>query len=450
MIGVVPFLVTEFLMKRLLSIATLAAAATAAPADDWPQWMGPGRDNVWKETGIVDTLPAGGPKVLWRAKIAGGYAGPAVADGIVYCGDYVSKDQTQQQLDSGNFDRSGSSGTEAWKAYDEKTGNLLWTYDYPVKYAISYPSGPRCTPTVHDGKVYVLGAEGHLACLEAKSGKKIWAKELKDVYKTKSALWGYAAHPIIDGKKLITLAGGNGSHVVALDKDTGNEIWKSQTQAEQGYAPPLFVTASGVRQMIVAGPQAVYALDPETGKRLWTTKYDASNGSIIMTPIVVGDYLFVAGYQGKNLLCKFTKDKPGVEVVAKDQRGKFMSPVNVQPFAENGIVYGHDESGKFIAFKLETGERIAEGGGALGDDPKGSGTAFIVKNGNRFVFFTETGDLTFGTLSSNGYKETSRAHVIDMTNSAFGRKVVWCQPAFANKHCYVRNDKELICLDLAK
>lgn len=437
-------------MKRMLSLAAVMMAAAVGRGDDWPQWMGPGRDNVWKETGLIDTFPAGGPKVLWRAPIAGGYAGPAVADGMVYAHDYASKNLTQEQLDSGNFQRGESSGTETVTAFDEKTGEKKWTYSYPVKYAISYPSGPRCTPLVQNGKVYTLGSEGHLACLDAKSGKKVWAKELKDLYKTKSALWGYAAHPIIDGQKLITLAGGSGSHVIALNKDTGAEIWKSQTQSEQGYSPPLFVTAGGVRQLIVPGPQAINSLDPETGKRLWTTKYDATNGSIIMTPVVSGEYLFVAGYQGKNWLGKLTKDKPGIEVVAKDKKKAFCSPVNVQPFEENGIVYGYDESGMMVAFDITTGKRLWESGGPVGEDPKGSGTAFIVKNGNRFIFFTETGHLVFGTLSKTGYTEISRAKVLEQTNSAFGRKVVWCQPAFANKHCYVRNDKELICIDLSK
>src|SRR5262245_54088958 len=182
---------------------------------------------------------------------------------------------------------------------DEKTGDVIWKHSYPVKYTISYPAGPRCTPTVDGDRVYFLGAEGHLLCCDVNSGKVLWQKHLTADYKTKSALWGYAAHVLIDGKKLITLAGGDGSHVIALDKETGAEIWKSQTQSEQGYVPPSIVTVDGKRQLLVAGPKAVRGLDPETGERLWSTPYDATNGCVIMTPVVTAGYLFVGGYENK-------------------------------------------------------------------------------------------------------------------------------------------------------
>lgn len=433
-----------------MSLASLFLATGVCHADDWPQWMGKDRDNVWKETGIIEKFPDGGPKVLWRAPVAGGYAGPAVSDGTVFVTDYFKSTNTQEMLASGNFDRKESTGTERVLAIDEKTGKELWKYEYPVKYGISYPAGPRCTPLVKDGKVYTLGAEGHLACLNVTNGKPIWTKELKTEYKTKSDLWGYAAHPQLIGNKLITLAGGDGSHVIALDKDTGKEIWKSQSQQTQGYAPPLLTEVAGVRQLIVFGPQALRALNPETGERLWTTPYDATSGSVIMTPVRYGDYIFAGGYSGKNLLVKLKTDKPGVDVVWKDKKNSGVSPVNVQPFLQDNVLYGFDDNGKMYGVELPSGKRLWESGGPVGPEPKGSETAFIVKNGDRFVFFAETGELVFGKLSPTGYEEISRAKVIEQTNVAFGRKVAWCQPAFANKHCYVRNDKELICVDLAK
>ena len=438
------------MVRLMLTSLVLMVFTVLGRADDWPQWMGPDRDNVWKETGIIDKFPAEGAKVLWRTKVAGGYAGPAVANGTVFVMDYDKTTITPEMLASGNFDRKEATGTERLLALDEKTGKELWKYEYPVKYAISFPAGPRCTPLVKDGKVYTLGAEGHLACLEAKTGAKIWAKELKAEYGTKSDLWGYAAHPQLDGNKLITLAGGEGSHVIALDKDTGKEIWKSQSQTRQGYSPPLLTTAAGVRQLIVFGPTALRALNPETGERLWTTPYSADEASVIMTPVRSGEYVFVGGYKGKNLLVKLAADKPGVEVVWKDEKNRGMSPVNVQPFLQDGVLYGYDDDGKMFGVELPSGKRLWESGGPVSEEPAPSGTAFIVKNGDRFVFFADTGHLVFGKLTPKGYEEISRAKVLEQTNAAFGRKVVWCQPAYANKHAYVRNDKELICVDLAK
>jgi outer membrane protein assembly factor BamB len=438
------------MVRFTFSVLILLSSFSLLRADDWPQWMGPDRDNVWKETGIIEKFPAEGAKILWRTKVAGGYAGPAVANGVVYVTDYDKTTVTPEMLASGNFDRKEATGIERVIALDEKTGKELWKYEYPVKYAISYPAGPRCTPLVKDGKVYTLGAEGDLFCFDAKSGSIVWKKELKKDYNTKSDLWGYAAHPQLDGNKLITLAGGEGSHVIALDKDTGKEIWKSQTQTRQGYSPPLLTTAAGVRQLIVFGPTALRALNPETGERLWTTPYSADEASVIMTPVRFGDYVFVGGFKGKNLLVKLTSDKPGADVVWKDKKDHGVSPVNVQPYLQDNVLYGFDDNGKMYAVELPSGKRLWEGSGPVGGEPKGSETAFIVKNGDRFIFFAETGHLVFGKLSPTGYEEISRAKVLEQTNAAFGRKVVWCQPAYANKHAYVRNDKELICVDLAK
>ena len=186
-------------MIRCLFI--LIIGCSIASADDWPQWMGPGRDNVWRESGIIDRFPEGGPKILWRTPVAGGYAGPAVSGGRVFITDYVTSDNVKVD----NFQRSEFTGSERVHCLNEATGKVLWTHEYPVKYSVSYPAGPRCTPCVDEGLVYTLGAEGHLFCFEIATGDVVWSKHLKPEYKTKAALWGYAAHPLIDGDKLIDL-----------------------------------------------------------------------------------------------------------------------------------------------------------------------------------------------------------------------------------------------------
>ena len=160
--------------------------ATIVQADDWPQWMGPKRDNVWRESGLVETLPASPKNPMANTDRTGGYSGPAIAGGKVYVTDYVTKDDVK--ID--NFKRNESTGPERIVCLDEKTGPDLWTHQRPEKYAISYPAGPRSTPLIHEGKVYVQGAEGWLACLDANSDKLlIWEKSLKETCsKTKAAL----------------------------------------------------------------------------------------------------------------------------------------------------------------------------------------------------------------------------------------------------------------------
>jgi outer membrane protein assembly factor BamB len=436
-------------MTRLVAFVLTALFFSTARADDWPQWMGPKRDNVWREDGIIDKFPDGKAKKLWTAPVAGGYAGPAVAGGKVFVADYLSGNLSEEIRESGNWDGKETTGTERVLALDEKTGHQLWKYEYPVKYTMSYPAGPRCTPCVADGKVYTLGATGHLACLDAATGKKVWAKELTAEYKAAVPTWGFAAHPMIDGKKLITLAGGEGAHVVALDKDTGAEVWKAESQKakEPGYSPPLLTEVNGVRQLVVGGPSALRGLDPETGKRLWSTPFNADMGCTVMTPVRSGDYLFYGGFQNKSMVVKLGGDK--VDVVWKDKRGVGMSPINTQPVLKDGVIYAYDDSGTMYGVEIPSGKRVWQGEGPVGKVLP-AGTAFIVPHGDRYVFFIETGHLAFGKLSPTGYEEISRAKVIDQTNGANGRKVTWCMPAFANKHCYVRNDKELVCIDLTK
>ncbi len=429
----------------LLLTSSVLLTSSAAMAADWPQWMGPQRDNVWRETGIVTKFPEGGPKILWRTPIAGGYSGPAVADGRVYITDYV----TSQNVKVDNFQREEYTGNERVHGLDEATGRVIWTHEYPVKYTVSYPAGPRCTPTVDGDRVYSLGAEGHLIAFEAATGKVLWSKDLKTEYGTKAALWGYAAHPLIDGDKLLTLAGGAGSHIVALNKLTGKEIWRSSTAPEQGYCPPTIIEYGGVRQLILLKPDAVTSIDPETGKQYWSVPYEASNGSIIMSPLMVGEYLYVAGYSNRSLLLKMDPKKPAAEEVWRDKNG-IICPVNVQPFVIDDVVYGFDQKGVLRAVRIPDGERLWETSDVIGKRPAGSETAFMVRHEDHFWMFNELGELVIARLGPDGYSEIDRAKVISQTNTAFGRDVVWSMPAFANRHAYIRNDSEIICVDLAK
>lgn len=428
-------------MYRLLILLLLIVPVQA---DDWPQWMGPDRDNQWKEAGILEKFPEGGPKILWRSPIAGGYAGPAVVGGKVYITDYVTSDDVKV----GNFERQEFTGTERVLCLDEATGKQIWKHEYSVKYSVSYPSGPRCTPNVDGDFVYTLGSEGHLFCFKTDDGSVVWSKQLKQEYKTKAALWGYSAHPLIDGDHLLTLAGGEGSHIVALNKLTGAEVWRSSTAREQGYSPPTIIEYADARQLILLKPDSVSAVNPADGSEYWSVPYDATSGSIIMSPVMVGQYLYVAGYSSKNLLLKMNSDNPGVTEMWRDKRN-MISPVNVQPTVIDNIVYGFDQKGVMRAIQIPDGEKLWESSDVIGKRPSGSDTALFVRQADRFWFFTELGDLVIGKLSPEGFEEIDRANVIKATNLAFGRDVVWSMPAFANRRAYIRNDEEIICVDLA-
>jgi len=434
-------------MRSLLLAGLLLLSTASLYAEDWPQWMGADRDNIWKERGILEKFPAGGPKVIWKVPVAGGYAGPSVANGRVYLTDYVTSDNVKVS----NFDRKEFSGKERVLCLDEATGKQLWKHEYPVKYSISYPAGPRCTPNVHHGKVYTLGAEGHLFCFDAKTGNVSWSKHFPKDYHTKTPLWGYAAHPLIDGNRLICVVGGAGSHAVAFDINTGKEIWKTITSSTQGYAPPAIMEIAGVRQLILFYPEAVTSVNPKTGKLYWSEKYSATNGSTIMTPVRSGNLLYAGGFSKKNILIELSEDRPAAKTLWKDIPRAGIAAINVQPFVVGKTVYGFDQTGYLFAMEMATGERIWQSTKPIDSKrPQGSATAFIIKNGDRFWMFNELGELLITKLSRKGYEEIDRAKVIKQTNTAFGRDVVWSPPAWANRKVFLRNDEECLCIDLAK
>jgi outer membrane protein assembly factor BamB len=423
-------------------------AAPAAVADDWPEWLGPRRDGVWRETGILDRFPKGGPPVRWRAKVGAGYGGPAVADGRVYVLDRVLA--AGQKQPANPFNRSKTTGKERVLCLDEKDGKPLWTHEYDCFYTISYGSGPRTTPLVRGGKVYTLGAEGHLLCLGARKGDVLWSHDLKKEYGVEAPVWGFSAHPFLDGKKLICMVGGKGSTVVAFDKDSGKELWKALSASQPGYCPPILYEAGGKRQLITWDADAIHSLDPETGKVYWTQDLAPNFGMAIAAPQKLGDYLFATSYNGKAMMLKLERDRPAAKVLWRGKRDTGLYSTFATPHLEDGYIYGVCSRGEFRCVRADTGARVWESLEPVGGAKEQWGNVFAVKNGDRFFLHNEKGDLIIARLSPKGYTEVSRARLLEPTSNAGGRQVVWSHPAFANRCVYARNDKELVCASLAK
>lgn len=440
-------------MRVLFPLVLVLLASVVLPGftvgDDWPQWLGPQRDGVWRESGIIDKFPSGGPPVKWRVPISGGYAGPAVAEGRVYVADYVRAEGDARP--DPNL-RSEIKGKERVLCLNAADGKEIWKHEYDCRYRISYATGPRCTPTVNAGKVYTLGAEGNLFCLDARSGEVLWSRDFKQEYKAETPMWGFTGHPLVDGNKLLCIVGGPGSLAVAFDKETGKEIWRSLTAKEQGYAPPTMIEAGGKRQLLIWHAEAISSLDPETGRPYWSVPLKPMYGMSIMSPRKFGDYLYAGGIGEVSVLLKLAKDKPGTEEVWRGDKTTSLYPVCSTPFIDDdGTMYGACQRGHFRGVELVTGKRLWETfKPTTGERPANSGTAFLVKNGQRFFIFGESGDLIIARLSPEGYEEISRAHLLDPTSDAFGRLVVWSHPALAEKCIFARNDKEIICASLAK
>ncbi len=460
-------------MRLLASLAVLAVAGVVR-ADDWPQWMGPNRDGVWKETGLVEKFPEGGPKVLWEARVGQGYAGPAVAAGKVYLLDRVLA--AGEKTPAGGFDEAVVKGGERVLCFDAQSGKQLWEHTYPCTYRISYAAGPRCTPSVGGDRVYTLGAMGDLLCLDAGSGKVVWSKNFPGDFGAKVPVWGFAAHPLVDGDKLICLVGGtDGRLVMAFDKKTGAEKWRSLSyeSGDFGYSPPVIYTLAGRRQLVIWTPKALNGLDPETGKRLWSVPFEAKASLTAPMPRAAGDEVFVTSFYNGSMLVRVTPD--GATAVwrskakgEKPNQTTDLSSIIPTPVLKGGYVYGVCSYGELRCVELQTGKRVWETMRAtrgpltperVRENPEPSvgspwserwANAFLVENGDRFVLFNEQGELILARLSPSGYEEVSRAQVLKPTNKMAGRPVVWTYPAFADKCVFARNDEKLVCVSLAR
>jgi outer membrane protein assembly factor BamB len=433
---------------RSLSLCLLILMASPCWADDWPQWQGPQRDSVWRETGILKQLPDGGPSIKWRVPVAWGYAGPAVANGRVYLFDYDTAGDAN--TDNGGA-RTKLTGKERILCLDAGSGKEAWRYDYDCAYSISYPAGPRCTPTVSGGKVYALGAMGDLTCLDAKTGKPLWSKNLPTEYKAQVPQWGYAGHPLVDGDTVFCLAGGEDSVAVALDKETGKERWHALSAKQIGYAPPTLIKAAGVQQLVIFDSDGLNGLDPKTGKVFWSVPLEPNFGMAIMAPRLEGDLLFAGAIVTQCVVAKLGGDRPAAEVVWRGKASTGLYPVNSAPFLEDGYLYGVDQDSKLRCVKLADGQRVWDTlTPVVGMENIKTGTAFLVKNGDRFYLFNEGGELIIAKLNPKGYEEVSRAKILAPTGRAFGRDVVWSHPAFANRCMFARNDREIVCVSLAQ
>lgn len=452
------------LARAGLVVAGVLLSAIAR-ADDWPQWLGPQRDGVWRESGLLEKFPANGPKVLWRTKIGEGYSGPAVAGGKVYVTDRVLAPGAKNPDNS--FSRDRVEGKERVLCLDEAKGTIIWKHEYDCTYRISYASGPRTTPLVTPDRVYTLGAVGDLVCLDIKNGDVVWRKSLTTEYKIDPPNWGFCGHPLLDGDRLICLVGGQGSVAVAFHKDTGKELWKALSAGQPGYAPPTMIEHAGKRQLIIWHPESVNSLDPATGQVHWTVPFAGKGkgkkaglgaGMSIPTPRLSGDHLFFTCFYDGSLMLRL-KGTEQPKVVWKiggrsenPEDTEALHAVMATPVFKGGYVYGVCSYGEMRALKAETGERLWDTHAYTTGQSQRWGNAFIVPQGDRYVLFNEGGDLIIARFTPKGHEEISRANILEPTNTMApprGRRVIWSHPAFANRHVYARNDRELICVSFA-
>jgi sialidase-1 len=413
---------------RAAVIALPLLLAAVGRADDWPQWRGPNRDGVWRETGILATFPADGLKARWRVKVGPGWSSPVVAGGRVYLTDSeLHKPRARERV----------------HCFEEATGKLLWTHAYEVAYPDwAFPErGPTATPIVRDGKLYTLGNKGDLHCFEAVQGAVLWKRNLEKEYGVQE--FAFNASPLIEGERLIvgigSYPGDKPSSILALDTRSGKEVWKEPSGGLTN-SSPIVISAGGKRQLIVWTQAGVVSLDPATGKTYWREKLKTSAASAVTTPVFHKDLLLLSG-----LMLKLAAEKPAASVLWPDSKAvsRRILSVTSTGLIRDGHVFSARSSGELVCLEASTGKQVWQTDKVT---QLGNGASIhLTPNGDGVFLHTDRGELIRALLTGRGYQEISRTLLLVPT----GKEKAWAAPAYANRHVFARNHRELICASLA-
>jgi len=428
---------------KLSRLATLFFSSILAPvlawgtleamAADWPQFRGPNRDGHWDETGILETFPRDGLKIKWRHPVGGGFSSPVVSQGRVFVLDVeLTKPKSRERL----------------HCFDEKTGKVLWVFGYEEHYGEwafvpERGAGPTATPIVQQGRIYTVGANGYVHCLEMKTGKVIWERNLWQEYELEEM--GCRPSPLIEGSLLIVFTGAKpGATVLALDKQTGKEVWKALDEHASN-SSPVVINSAGRRQLIVWTDKSLASLDPANGHIFWHELLTTSNNDDVAMPVFWGNRLLVSG-----LMLELSGPPPAATFRWPENRvpsKRILSNTSI-PEPAGEYIYSCKNPGELVCLEAATGKQVWSTNSVTG--LKNGGSINITRQGSGYFLFTDEGNLIRAELSPAGYREISRSHLIDPTWPFNGYKFVYAPPAFADRHVFSRSEAEVVCASLEK
>lgn len=414
------------LLAGMLAAASPAAnGQPAAKAEDWPQWRGPRRDGVSLESGWSADWPASGPKVLWRADVGEGFSGCAIVGERVYTMGFFR--------DEGAKGGGKAPGSDCVWCLDARTGQAVWKHTYRCVKGSYY--GPFVTPTVEGGRVYTLSKFGHLFCLDAASGKVVWGRNTQAALKAKKPYYGYSSIPLVVGEVVIVHAGHPGPAVAALNKKTGDVVWKAG-QGTAGYSSPVACELGGRTVVAMLTPPAALGLDAATGELLWSHPWKASPQSTATAPLVAGTRVFLSGSEKKRWCVLLDVAGGAAKVVWEHDR---MTNYFNASVLWKGHLYGihsTDHVSKNSSLRcvdFRTGE--------VKWDTDGVGKGGVTLAGGRLIIQCEKGELRIAEARADRYVELARAKVLDGT--------CWTAPAICRGRIYCRNHRgKVVCLDV--
>ncbi len=418
----------------------LSAGARKVAADDWPQWRGPTRDGVWRETGLVEKFAGPQLAIRWRAPVGNGYSGPTVAQGRVYVTDRLVEPEQVERV----------------HCFDENSGESLWSHTYACPYqGVGYDAGPRASVAVADGRAFSLGAMGDLLAFDAATGRVLWQHKCHDEFDIKMPIWGVSASPlVVDGTVVVQVGGHPGACLMAFDCQTGQERWRALDD-DASYSAPILIEQAGRPVLVCWTGDHVAGLDPATGQSLWLHAYKPKNMVIsVATPVVQNNRLLVTSFYDGAMMFHLPPDRLAIELLwhkigLDEQHTEGLHSIISTPLLQGDYAYGVDSYGELRCLDANTGERVWESMAAV---PRARwSTIHFVTQADKVWMFNERGELLITRLSPRGFDEISRAKLIEPTTRQLAQRggVCWAHPAFANRHVLARNDEELVSASLA-
>ena len=420
-----PLQAASWFFAWALIVAIAWGSAAAVEAEDWPCWRGARGNGTWHGPPLPDHWPEEGPNVRWRRPIGGGYAGVAVVGQRVYTMDR-------------RVDEASEREEERVVCFDLDDGHLVWQYAYPVRYGdLAYGNGPRAMPTVYDGRVYTVGAVGHVHCLDAETGRPVWSKDFVADHQAELPEWGLAASPVVRDRLVLLHVGVPGGCLLALDRRTGQEVWRCGDDPA-GYATPIVVRHAGWEALVCWSPRHVLAVAPEDGRLLWSIPYKVTYGVSIATPIVHRGILFITGYWEGAKAIGLGATREAADLIWENNR--YLRGLMSQPLYRDGYVYCLDKTHGLVCFEIETGRKRWEDRHRM--TPRGrnpQATMVWTGHDDHVLVLNSEGELIHARFRPEGYLELDRAKLLGPT---------WAHPAYAGRWVVARNDEEIVCASL--
>jgi outer membrane protein assembly factor BamB len=400
-------------------------------AANWPQWRGPQRDGISQETGLLKEWPAEGPPLLWQVDdLGGGYSTPAVVNNRIYLVNNKGNDnEFVHALDVKN-------GQQIWETRIGKVGNPNQRPPYP---------GARSTPTVDGELMYALGSDGDLACLETATGKIRWQKHLRNDFGGKHGEWAYSESPLVDGEVVVCTPGGEQATLVALDKRSGDVIWKAQVQSQErggeeaGYASIVIVNAGGRKQYVQFLGKGLVGVDAETGKFLWRYDRTAQNSPAnIPTPVARDSFVYSASGRGGGGMVEIAVR--GDEIDVKEVYFDRKLPRDIGGAVLLGDYLYGTSGPTMVCVDFKTGEI------KWSKDRAVAPASTCYADGRLYLHGEKTGELALVEATPEEYRERGRFTPPGQPDR--GTSQAWAYPVVADGRLYVHDLGTLWCYDV--